>query len=85
MSSWSFCGSILECEPPNEIRDYAPESESVKNYKLSELSKTTNLRQSSEIRTAIYNNLFSTSNKAFADVNPNWALSTDTLRSSVVF
>ena len=41
-------------------------------------------RQSPEIRTEIYNNFFSPSERTFADSNPNWALSAD-IESSHLF
>ena len=45
---------------------------------------TTYLRQLSSVRTALYNDFFNTSDKAFADANSNWALSAD-MTSSRIF
>ena len=39
----------------------------------------------SPMKEHIYNNLFTASDKTFADANPNWALSADTVSSRYLF
>ena len=80
MNSWSFRGAFLEYQNRTELKDLAPvASDNVIN------SDTTNWRQKSDERTYIYNNLFTASDKTFADANSNWALSADTVSSRFLF
>ena len=80
MNSWSFRGAFLEYQNRTELKDLAPvASDNVIH------SDTTNWRQKSGLRPDIYNNLFTASDKTFADANPNWALSADTVSSRYLF
>ena len=80
MNSWSFRGAYLEYQNRTELKDLAPQaSDNVIK------SDTTNWRQKSDERTYIYNNLFTASDKTFADANSNWALSADTVSSRFLF
>ena len=80
MNSWSFRGAFLEYQNRTELKDLAPvASDNVIH------SDTTNWRQKSGLRPDIYNNLFTASDKTFADANPNWALSADTVSSRFLF
>ena len=80
MNSWSFRGAYLEYQNRTELKDLAPQaSDNVIK------SDTTNWRQKSDERTYIYNNLFTASDKTFADANSNWALSADTVSSRYLF
>ena len=80
MNSWSFRGAFLEYQNRTELKDLAPvASDNVIN------SDTTNWRQKPDARTYIYNNLFTASDKTFADANSNWALSADTVSSRFLF
>ena len=80
MNSWSFRGAFLEYQNRTELKDLAPvASDNVIN------SDTTNWRQKPDERTYIYNNLFTASDKTFADANSNWALSADTVSSRFLF
>ena len=80
MNSWSFRGAFLEYQNRTELKDLAPvASDNVIH------SDTTNWRQKPDERTYIYNNLFTASDKTFADANPNWALSADTVSSRFLF
>ena len=80
INSWSFRGTFLEYQNRTELKDLAPQaSDNVIK------SDTTNWRQKSDERTYIYNNLFTASDKTFADANSNWALSADTVSSRFLF
>ena len=80
MNSWSFRGAFLEYQNRTELKDLAPQASDNVIH-----SDTTNWRQKSDERTYIYNNLFTASDKTFADANSNWALSADTVSSRFLF
>ena len=80
MNSWSFHGAFLEYQNRTELKDLAPQASDNVIH-----SDTTNWRQKSDERTYIYNNLFTASDKTFADANSNWALSADTVSSRFLF
>ena len=80
MNSWSFRGAFLEYQNRTELKDLAPQASDNVIH-----SDTTNWRQKPDERTYIYNNLFTASDKTFADANPNWALSADTVSSRFLF
>ena len=80
MNSWSFRGAFLEYQNRTELKDLAPQASDNVIH-----SDTTNWRQKSGLRPYIYNNLFTASDKTFADANPNWALSADTVSSRFLF
>ena len=80
MTSWSFRGAFLEYQNRTELKDLAPQASDNGIH-----SDTTNWRQKSDERTYIYNNLFTASDKTFADANSNWALSADTVSSRYLF
>ena len=75
MTSWSFRGGLLEFEFPSEVKDLGPDfgGDHGSAYK----------RQSSKIRTSLYNDFFNASDKAFADANSNWAMSADVTSSRI--
>jgi len=83
MTSWSFRGGLFEFEFPSEVKDLDP------GYAHQQLSSPVNSdgignrRQTSSDRTSLYNDFFNTSDKAFADANPNWALSADVTSSRI--
>ena len=82
MTSWSFRGALFEFEFPSEDKDLNPGFE---HYSSDYNSDGTHLNsQRSSYKTSIYNDFFNTSDKAFADANPNWALSAD-VNSSRIF
>jgi hypothetical protein len=74
MNSWSFRGAVFEYQDTIEAKDLSPVSVTIDK-------DTTYLRQLSELRTSLYNNFFSASDKSFADANSNWALSADVASS----
>ena len=76
MNSWSFRGAIFEFKPKREIKDLYPYQEEVND-------DTTFFRQRDSIRTLLYDEFFNASDKAFADANPNWALSADATSSRI--
>ena len=76
MNSWSFRGAFLEYQPLTVAKDLVP-------YGTTVTPDTTYLRQLSSLRTSLYNNFFSASDKSFADANSNWALSADVTSSRV--
>ena len=76
MASWSFRGALFEYQPLTVAKDLVPFGTSV-------TADTTYLRQLSSLRTSLYNNFFSASDKSFADANSNWALSADVTSSRV--
>ena len=76
MASWSFRGALFEYQPLTVAKDLVPSGTSV-------TADTTYLRQLSSLRTSLYNNFFSASDKSFADANSNWALSADVASSRV--
>ena len=80
MNSWSFRGAFLEYQNRTELKDLAPQASDNVIH-----SDTTNWRQKPDERTYIYNNLFTASDKTFADANSNWALSADTVSSRFLF
>ena len=81
MNSWSFRGAFLEYQPLTVAKDLVPFG----GFEGNDVTvETTYLRQSSGLRTALYNGFFNTSDKAFADANSNWALSAD-MTSSRIF
>ena len=80
MNSWSFRGAFLEYQNRTELKDLAPQASDNVIH-----SDTTNWRQKPDERTYIYNNLFTASDKTFADANSNWALSADTVSSRYLF
>ena len=80
MNSWSFRGAYLEYQNRTELKDLAPQASDNVIH-----SDTTNWRQKPDERTYIYNNLFTASDKTFADANSNWALSADTVSSRFLF
>ena len=80
MNSWSFRGAFLEYQNRTELQDLAPQASDNVIH-----SDTTNWRQKPDERTYIYNNLFTASDKTFADANSNWALSADTVSSRFLF
>ena len=76
MGPWSFRGAVFEYQPLTVAKDLVP-------YGTSVSPDTTYLRQLSSLRTSLYNNFFSASDKSFADANSNWALSADVTSSRV--
>ena len=76
MTSWSFRGGLLEFEFPTELKDLGPD---FGGFDLGSFY----YRQSSKIRTSLYNDFFNASDKAFADANPDWAMSTDVTSSRI--
>jgi hypothetical protein len=76
MGPWSFRGAVFEYQPLTVAKDLVPFGTSV-------TADTTYLRQLSSLRTSLYNNFFSASDKSFADANSNWALSADVASSRV--
>ena len=80
MNSWSFRGAFLEYQNRTELKDLVPQASDNVIH-----SDTTNWRQKPDERTYIYNNLFTASDKTFADANSNWALSADTVSSRFIF
>ena len=80
MNSWSFRGAFLEYQNRTELKDLVPQASDNVIH-----SDTTNWRQKPDERTYIYNNLFTASDKTFADANSNWALSADTVSSRFLF
>ena len=81
MTSWSFRGGLFEFELPKELKDLGPDGYggSVAGDVIGRAYK----RQSSKIRTSLYNDFFNASDKAFADANPDWAMSTDVTSSRI--
>ena len=81
MTSWSFRGGLFEFELPKELKDLGPDGDggSVAGDVIGRAYK----RQSSKIRTSLYNDFFNASDKAFADANPDWAMSTDVTSSRI--
>ena len=80
MNSWSFRGAFFEFELEKSIKDLAPKPDDGNIT-----SETTHWRQKSSDRTSLYNDFFNTSDKAFADSNPKWALSADINNSTRYF
>ena len=74
MNPWSFRGAVFEYQDTIEAKDLSPVSVAIDK-------DTTYLRQLSELRTSLYNNFFSASDKSFVDANSNWALSADVASS----
>ena len=77
MSSWSFRGAVFEYQNETEVKDLTPRPD---DDSISE--DTTHWRQKPSVRTLLYNNFFTASDKSFADANPNWAVSADVSGSS---
>ena len=79
MGPWSFRGAVFEYQPLTVVKDLVPK----RGASASLSPDTTYLRQLSSLRTSLYNNFFSASDKSFADANSNWALSADVASSRV--
>ena len=75
-------GGLLEFEFPSEDKDLNPGFEHYSPDYNSDGTKFNSQRSS--YKTSLYNDFFNTSDKAFADANPNWALSAD-VNSSRIF
>ena len=69
MNSWSFRGGVFEWSS-TEVTDLVPSN---------------GARQTSSQRTILYNDFFNASDKAFADANPNWALTADFTGSRIFY
>ena len=75
MTSWLFRSALFEFEFPSEDMDLNPGFERYSNDYNSDGTQLNSQR--SRYKTSLYNDFFNTSDKAFADANPNWALSAD--------
>ena len=78
MTSWSFRGAMFEFEFPKEVKDMGRGL--AKDGGDGEVDY---LRQEGSDRTSLYNDFFNASDKAFADANPDWAMSTDVTSSRI--
>jgi len=70
MNSWSFRGGVFEWQQSTGVTDLVPSN---------------GARQTSSQRTILYNDFFNASDKAFADANPNWALTADFTGSRIFY